>query len=183
MFFQWKDQTREVINDNPIFTICFQVSVRPWKFPYVVVCITVQHWFPTSSAIKHKKKQYLRLIRSFYITYFHSKALGTFVPVSCPFLCVLCMPLPAVYHASLAESFASEFGIAAVLNCRNTVILGRREWLVIDSPEMKLTALGYDPLFDQPPLQFHPITDKFNISCWLLLSKLNGFCYPALEYR
>lgn len=87
------------------------------------------------------------------------------VLLSCPSLCVLCTPLPVVYRASLAESFANEFEIAASINCSNTVILGRRIWLVINSQMqgMKLTALGHhNAMFQLLPFQSHEKTLKFN---------------------
>jgi len=69
------------------------------------------------------------------------------------------MSLPAVYHVSLAESFANEFEIAASMNCKNTVILGRRIWLVISfqMQGMKLTALEHhSAMFHLLPFQSQP---------------------------
>ena len=129
-----------------------------WPFPNVTICTTIWHLFPTPLTIEHNKRQPLRFTLSFSTRLF-TILLGIIAPRSYPSSCVLCMPLPAVYHVSLAESFANEFEIAASMNCNNTVILGRRISLVISfqMQGMKLTALEHhSAMFHQLPFQSQP---------------------------
>lgn len=121
-----------------------QGDVNLWPFPNVAVCTTIWHLFPTPLTIEHNKRQPLRFTLSFS-TRLITILLGIIAPRSYPSSCALCIPLPAVYHVSLAESSANEFEIAASINCNNTVILGRRIWLVISfqMQGMKLTALEH----------------------------------------
>lgn len=146
------------------FFYFLQGDVSLCPFPCAVVCTTIWRWFPTPSTIQHNKRQPLTFTR-FFSTRLMATLLGMIAHRSCPSLCVPCTPLLAVYHASLAESFANEFEKAASFNCKNTVILGRRIWLVINSQmqKMRLTALEHHKnMFHQLLFQSHERAVKFN---------------------
>lgn len=118
-----------------------------------MVCTTIWRCFPTSST-RHNNGQ-PRMLTIFFLSW------DTAVPMSCPFSFVLCTPLHAVYHASLAKNFAIEFGIAVTLSCANTGFLGQGVWLVINSPQQakELNVLEHNAPFRLLPPQLLYLTN------------------------